>query len=113
VAPVECAAHPEVTSKHACGSCELAICDACATYEIDGQVSCDACGRREDDKSRALGSTLLALVGVGYLATLALGVALFKPRPFVGGLAAVVSIALGRTLQMVMRPRAVQKRLSA
>ena len=48
---------------------------------------------------------------VGYLATLALGVLAFRAKPFVGGIAAIVAIALGRALQMVLRPPDVKRRL--
>jgi hypothetical protein len=57
----------------------------------------------EDERSRAWGSFLLAFVGMSYLATLAVSYAVFRGRPFVGGLAAVVAIACGRALQIFMR----------
>jgi len=56
---------------------------------------------------------MLAFVGVGYLATLAIGILVFRARPFVGGLAAVVAIALGRVLQLFVRPRIVIRRPDA
>jgi hypothetical protein len=64
---------------------------------------------REED-SHALSSGLLAFVGVGYLATLAIGIVLFKARPFVGGLAAIVAIAFGRALQLVVKAPVVTRR---
>lgn len=106
---MQCAVHSEVETDRKCADCGKAICDACAAFEIDGRAACEACGRLEDEKSRAVGSALLAFIGVGYLATLAICVMLFKPRPFVGGLAAVVAIAVGRALQVVLRPRAVSR----
>jgi hypothetical protein len=108
---VECARHPGREALSACGACKLGVCDACATHEIDGGPCCETCGRAEDERVRALGSGMLALVGVGYLATLAIGVALFKARPFVGGVAAIVAIALGRGLQLLIKPSAVTHRL--
>ncbi len=82
-------------------------------YDVDGSVACEACGAVEDDRSRTVGLALLAFVGVGYLATLAIGIAVFRARPFVGGLAAVVAIALGRVLQIYFRPPVVTRRSSA
>jgi hypothetical protein len=102
---VECAAHPDRNAVGPCASCDKQLCDACATFESDGAWCCEPCGRRQEDDARELGSGLLALVGVGYLATVALGIVLFKARPFVGVLAAIVAIGLGRTLQMLVRAR--------
>jgi hypothetical protein len=110
---VECAAHPDRNAVGPCSSCQTSLCDGCATYELDGGWCCEACGRRQEDDARELGSGLLALVGVGYLATLAVGILLFKARPFVGGLAAIVAIALGRVLQLVVRAPAVSRRPGA
>jgi hypothetical protein len=53
---------------------------------------------------------MLALVGVGYLATVAIGYLLFKARPYVGGIAAVVAIMLGRLLQMYLPVPVVRRR---
>jgi hypothetical protein len=113
LAPVECAAHPDRNAVGPCASCEKPLCDACATFESDGAWCCEPCGRRQEDDARELGSGLLALVGVGYLATVALGVVLFKARPFVGGLAAIVAIGLGRALQMLVRAPAISRRPGA
>jgi hypothetical protein len=110
---VECAAHPDRNAVGPCASCEKQLCDACATFELDAGWCCEACGRQQEDEARELGSGLLALVGVGYLATLAIGIVLFKARPFVGGLAAIVAIALGRALQLLVRAPAVSRRLGA
>jgi hypothetical protein len=60
-----------------------------------------------------LSSGLLALVAVGYLATLALGTVLFKARPMVGGFAAIVAIGLGRGLQLLVKTPAVARRIPA
>ncbi len=106
---MQCAVHADVETERTCADCGKAICDACAVFEIDGRAACEACGKREDDKSREIGTALLGFIGVGYLATLAVCVLLFKPRPFVGGLAAVVAIAVGRALQIWLRPRAVRR----
>jgi hypothetical protein len=111
---MQCAAHPDVEARGPCAVCKKNLCDACATYELDGSPSpsscCEACGRTQEDDNNALSSGLLALVGVGYLATLAIGIVLFKPRPFVGGLAAIVAIALGRALQLLVKPTTVSRR---
>jgi hypothetical protein len=93
-----------------CSACEQPRCDRCLTYDVDGQPACNSCGALEDDRSRALGVALLGFVSVGYLATLAIGYVVFRARPIVGGLAAVVAIALGRALQMFFRPSIVTRR---
>lgn len=90
--------------------CGKAGCDRCLVFDVDGGGACAACAASQDDRSRALGSALLAFVGVGYLATLAIGYLLFRGRPFVGGLAAVVSIGLGRALQIYLKPPVVTRR---
>ena len=110
---MNCTAHPGTTAVGSCSVCKKAGCDLCLAFEVDGDVACESCGALEDDRSRDLGSAMLALVGVGYLATLAVGFVVFRARPFVGGLAAVVAIALGRALQMYIRPRTVTRRPSA
>jgi hypothetical protein len=51
-------------------------------------------------------------VGVAYLATLAVAYLVFRARPFVGGLAAVVAITLGRALQIVLHIPNVTRRPS-
>lgn len=93
--------------------CKKAGCEPCLAYDVDGNVACESCAALEDDRGRALGSALLAFVAVGYLATLAIGIVVFRARPFVGGLAAVVAIALGRALQMFVRMPTVTRRPSA
>jgi hypothetical protein len=108
---MQCAAHPEIEARGACAVCFKNLCDGCATYDLDGAPCCERCGREREDESDALSSGLLALVGVGYLATLALGIVLFKARPFVGGLAAIVAIGLGRALQLLVKPGTVTRRL--
>jgi hypothetical protein len=79
-------------------------------YDVDGRPACAACGASANERSSTLGSAVLAFVGVGYLATLALGYVVFKARPFVGGIAAVVAIALGRVLQSLVRLPRVARR---
>jgi hypothetical protein len=110
---VRCAVHTEADADDTCAVCGRGMCDACTAYLVDGHPSCAACGDREGERSRALGAAQLALVGVGYLATLAVSIVLFRPRPFVGGLAAVVAIALGRALQLWLRPPVVVRRPDA
>ena len=110
---MECAAHPDKTAVGPCASCARALCEPCATFEVNAALCCEACGHRHEDDARELASGLLALVGVGYLATLAAGIVVFKGRPFVGGLAAVVAIGLGRALQVLVRSPAVSRRHGA
>jgi hypothetical protein len=108
---MECAVHPGVETSQACAACKKSACDKCATFTIAGEPCCEACGTAEEDRARWLGSAMIALVGVGYLATLAIGVLIWKTRPYVGGIAAVVAIALGRVMQMFIRPSAAKRRL--
>lgn len=110
---MHCAAHPEIEARGPCAVCFRNLCDACATYELDGASCCERCGRDKEDDGNALSSGLLALIGVGYLATLALGIVVFKARPFVGGLAAIVAIALGRLMQLLVKMPLVTRRMSS
>lgn len=107
---MQCAAHPDRAAVGACAACFKELCDSCATFDIDGGFGCEPCGRRREADAAELSSGLLAFVGVGYLATLAIGVVLFKARPFVGGLAAIVAIGLGRALQLLVGAPAVSRR---
>lgn len=110
---MECAAH-QIEADTSCARCERAICRACSAYEIEAGSSrtllCDACGRDEEERSDAIGSAVIGFVGVGYLATLVVCIMVFKAKAFVGGIAAVAAIALGRILQLVMRPAVVVRR---
>lgn len=108
---VNCAAHPDAAASVKCHVCDEPLCAACVAYDVDGDPACDACGRAEDARSRSLGTAMLALGAVGYLGALALGVALFKPRPFIGGVAALVAIAAGRALTFVFKLPTVVPRL--
>ncbi len=112
-AVTHCAAHPEVQARGPCAICFKNLCDACASFERDGSPCCERCGRMKERERNDLTSGLLALVAVGYLATLALTVVLLKARPITGGLAAVVAIALGRALQLVVHSPTVSRRMSA
>jgi hypothetical protein len=105
-----CAVHPETEARGPCAVCSKSLCDACSTYELDGSSCCERCGAEKEDDGHALSSGLLALVGVGYLATLAIGIVLFKARPFVGGLAAIVAIGLGRAMQLLVKTPVVTRR---
>lgn len=109
---MQCATHPETEAGGACAVCFESLCNACSTYELDGKPCCERCGRAKEDDRNALSSGLLALIGVGYLATLAIGILVFKPRPFVGGLAAIVALGLGRTLQMHAKGPSLSRRLA-
>ncbi len=114
---MQCAAHPDIEARGPCAVCSKNLCDACATYDLESAGArsscCERCGRTEEDDSHALSSGLLALVGVGYLLTLAIGILLVKPQPFIGGIAAIVAIALGRALQLLVKPATVTRRLRA
>ena len=110
---VQCAVHPDVEGERRCTRCDKAMCDACATFEIDGHAACDGCGKRELETSRGIATALFACVGVGYLATIAIAISISPPRPYHGGLAAVVAILLGRTLQFWLKPRTVTPRPTA
>ncbi len=107
---MHCAAHSERASIGSCVSCSKELCEACAVFAIDGDFGCERCGRQREAEAAELSSGLLALVGVGYLATIALGIVVFKPQPFVGGLAAIVAIGLGRALQLLVHTPAVSRR---
>jgi hypothetical protein len=80
------------------------------THDVAGLAVCESCGREEEARGRALGSALLTFVGVGYLLALSVGYVVFHARPFVGGLAAVLAIGLGRTLQLFAEPAVVTRR---
>jgi hypothetical protein len=107
---MDCAAHPGTEASGPCAVCFQNLCDACAAFERDGGPCCERCGRAAEEEQNALSSGLLALIAVGYLATLVLGTVLLKARPIVGGLAAVVAIALGRALQILVKAPAVSRR---
>ena len=109
---MQCAVHPETEARGPCAVCFKNLCDACATYDVDGAPCCERCGRTRQEENEALSSGLLGLVGVGYLATLAIGIVVFKARPFVGGLAAIVAIALGRAMQILVKGHNVTRRLA-
>ncbi len=102
--------HAGEESTQTCSVCKKPGCARCITYEIDDAPACATCANDEAERSRSMGSALLAFVGVGYLATLAIGYVVFHARPFVGGIAAVVAIALGRALQLLVKPRNVRPR---
>lgn len=102
--------HAGAPASERCEVCDRGACERCLVFDVDGRPACAACGASADERSRALGSALVGFVGVGYLATLAIGYLVLKARPVVGGLAAVVAIALGRALQMVLRPPVVVRR---
>ena len=109
---MQCAAHPEIEAPGACASCFKNLCDACATYELDGARCCERCGLEKAAQNDALSSGLLALIGVGYLFMLAVGIVVFKARPFVGGLAAIFAIGLGRAMQLFVKTPVVTRRTS-
>ncbi|MDB4939438.1 MAG: hypothetical protein JWP87_6410 [Labilithrix sp.] len=115
---MQCTAHPDIEARGPCAVCAKNLCDDCATYELESRGTassaaascCEGCGRAQEEDASSLSSGLLALVGVGYLATLAVGIVVFKARPFVGGLAAIVAIALGRALSLFVKPITATRR---
>jgi hypothetical protein len=108
---VDCATHEGTPAEASCAVCERGLCSACIAYDVDERPTCETCGRAEEDRGKSLGGTVLALTGLGYLATLAVGVALFHGRPFIGGVAAIAAIALGRILQLALKPPVAIRRL--
>ncbi len=110
---MDCASHPGIDARRQCAVCFKNLCDACATHEFDGASCCERCGRAKEDEGNALRSGLLASIAVGYLAALTVGVLIWKARPFVGGLAAIVAIALGRLMQLVVKTPLVTRRASS
>ena len=107
---VQCAVHPDVSADRQCTTCKREMCERCATWEVEGHVACDACGKKEVATSRGIATALFACVAVGYLATIVIMVSIFPPRAWHGGIAAVVAILLGRVLQFWLRPRLVTAR---
>jgi hypothetical protein len=108
----DCAVHPGVSATSSCGSCSKVCCDECLAYDVDGIRTCNRCGRRQAERSSALASAVLFCVATAYLATLAIGYSLFRARPFVGGLSAVVAIVFGRLLHTNLTFPAVTRRTS-
>lgn len=84
--------------------------EADAPWELDGKAACDACAREAEAKSRDLGVGILACVGAGYLGALAIGFLVFHARPLIGGLAAIVAIALGRALTVLVKKPVLNRR---
>jgi hypothetical protein len=107
---VDCAAHAGTPSTQSCAICGRPRCDACLTWDVDGRAACEECGLAEAARLSSAGAALLGFVGVGYLATLAIGYEVFRARPFVGGFAAVVAIALWRILPSFIRLPDAQRR---
>jgi len=79
---------------------------------MEGGFGCERCGRLREAEAAELSSGLLAFVAVGYLATAAVGVLVFKAQPFVGGLAALVAIGLGRALELLVHSPSVTRRMA-
>jgi hypothetical protein len=107
---VPCAAHPDRISEHVCAICKRGLCASCDAYDVDGKASCDACGRAEAERSRSLGSARIALVAVGYLAAIAIGVGVLHAQPMVGGLAAIAAFGLGRVILRTVHSPVVARR---
>lgn len=102
---VDCPDHPGHEAKTRCAACNRPICPDCTTFELEGRVFCAVCGEKEEGRHHELGSLLLGVVAVGYLAALAVGAVVFRGGPVAGGIAAIVAIALGRVLQLLLRTR--------
>lgn len=81
-----------------------------AGWELDGKAACDACARDAEARSRDLGVGILACVGAGYLGALAVGFLVFHARPLIGGIAAIVAIALGRALTVLVKKPVLSRR---
>ena len=100
----DCPIHPGTPASSTCSACQRPTCERCLTWDVDGNATCEACGERADERSRAIGSALLLFVGVAYLAALAVALFVFHGRPFVGGLSAVVALVVSRALQAYLAP---------
>lgn len=105
----DCAVHAGTPASSSCASCGKPACERCLAWAVDGRPVCDACGPEASERNRNLGSALLVLVGVAYLAALAGLWLVFRSRPIVGGLAAISAIVVGRALQAYLGPRAVTR----
>ena len=79
-------------------------------WEATSPPACEKCGRDAEERAQSLAAAILAFTSVGYLAVLVVGVWIWKARPWVGGAAAIGAIALGRLLQVVVKPPVVEKR---
>jgi hypothetical protein len=108
--PTDCSVHPGTPASRTCASCGRSACERCLAWEVDGSAVCDACGVAAELRSGSAGSTVLGLVGLVYLATLALSWLVFRARPYVGGLAAIAALVAGRALQAYLGPGAVARR---
>lgn len=74
---------------------------------------CEGCGAVAIERGHAVGSAALALIAAGYLIALAIGYLVFRARPFVGGLAAIASLVVGRLVQTALRAPIVTRRAEA
>lgn len=99
---MECAVHPGTAAAEGCDACSAPACADCLRTDGGGRALCQGCDAAESERSVTVGSTLLVAIAAAYLAALAVGYVVFKGRPFVGGLAAVVAIGLGRGLQRIL-----------
>ena len=77
--------------------------DRLATKSVDGKPACADCAATATERHLAVRESILVIVAVGYLGALAVGFVILKGRPIVGGLAAVIALMLGRTLQVYLR----------
>ena len=77
--------------------------DRIATHTVGGEGACEDCVASAQEQRETIGGALLIIVSVAYLITLAIGYLLFKGRPIVGGLAAVVALVFGRAVQVYLQ----------
>lgn len=89
------------------------MCDACATHEVDGAPSCAACAKTAMVRSESMGGLVIMTMAAAYVAMLAFATrgGGSVSRLLGTGVAAVLTIALGRGLLMAFRvPSHVQPR---
>lgn len=107
---MKCRAHPGDDATEACTTCSAAGCPRCLVFAQAGEPLCERCGSAELARIAARGSAAIVIIALGYLVALAVSYHLFKARPYVGGIAALAAIALGRVLQVWLTPQAVTRR---
>jgi hypothetical protein len=104
-----CALHDGVSAAGTCALCGRPFCDRCLTFDVDDEPACESCGLGEVKRNRDLGSAVLAFVGATFLALVWVGYLLLRTNPLVGGLSAILAIAVGRLLYHVLRLHSVRR----
>jgi len=79
--------------------------DRPATHSVGDAAACASCVESAKARTAMFGSSLPILVAIAYLVALVIGYVALKGRPIVGGLAAVASLFVGRTLQILVLRR--------